>query len=132
MCLVCRRRELSLCGSLCISHYIQKCEGFRLSISCIVQWQNVCLALLLLPSANAHSLKEKTNGFKPNGPSEVTSTSFKGSSFTPPRPPHPSAQERLQIHHQNSFCCHFQADCFGFAVLSQTFSMLSRRTHLPR
>lgn len=53
-----------------------------LSISCIVQWQNVCLALLLLPSANAHSLKEKTNGFKPNGPFEATSTSFKGSSFT--------------------------------------------------
>lgn len=79
-----------------VFHYIQTWEGFTLCISCIVQWQNVCLALLLLSLANAHSLKEKTNGFKPNGPFEVTSTSFKGSSFTlPPRPPHPSAQERL-------------------------------------
>lgn len=59
-------------------------ESCTLTVSCIVQWQNVYLALLLLPSA--HSLKEKSNGFKPNGatPSEVTSTSFKGSSFTLP------------------------------------------------
>lgn len=53
-------------------------------------------AVLWLPLYNAHGLKEKTNGFKPNGapPSEMTCTScFKKtkSSFTPllttPRPP---------------------------------------------
>ncbi len=53
-------------------------EEFYTEYKLYVQWQNVHLALLLLPSANVHSLKEKTNGFKPNGatPSEVTSTSL--------------------------------------------------------
>lgn len=82
----CRRRELSICESSCFPLYVWKRENksFTLKIYCIVQWQNVHLALLLLSSANVHSLKEKRNGFKPNGatPSEVTSTSFKGSSFT--------------------------------------------------
>lgn len=66
-----------------------------MSIYCIIQWQNVHLALLLLPSANVHSLKENTNGFKPNGetPSEVTSTSLRIQLYSfPPSSPHPCAQ----------------------------------------
>lgn len=57
--------------------------------------------------------------------------------------PHPSAQcsERKEKNpnSQSEFIywvdvcfCHLQADCFGFAVLSQTFSMLILRTHLSQ
>lgn len=120
-----------------VFHYIQTWEGFTLSISCIVQWQNVCLALLLLSSANAHSLKEKTNGFKPNGPFEVTSTSFKGSSFTlPPQASSPICS-RKALNPPSKFIslpfpgwlfwlCSVVAN-FQYAYLTDTFATIARR-----
>lgn len=68
---------------------------------------------------------------------------YKGSSFTlsPSRSPHPSAlwSERKTLNSQPEFVyrsdvcfCYLRADCFGFAVLSKTFSMLILRTHLSQ
>lgn len=60
---------------------------FTLSISCFVQWENVHLALLLRPSANVHSLKEK-NKMALNQTEQLHLKRrvplFKGSSFTQP------------------------------------------------
>lgn len=120
-----------------VFHYIQTWEGFTLSISCIVQWQNVCLALLLLSSANAHSLKEKTNGFKPNGPFEVTSTSFKGSSFTlPPQASSPICSRKALNPPSKFISLPFPGWLFWlcsvvanvqYAYLTDTFATIARR-----
>lgn len=64
-----------ICGSLYVFPFIcMKAREFYTEY----KLNSVHAALLVLPSANVHSLKEKTSGFKPNGetPSEVTSTSF--------------------------------------------------------
>lgn len=120
-----------------VFHYIQTWEGFTLCISCIVQWQNVCLALLLLSSANAHSLKEKTNGFKPNGPFEVTSTSFKGSSFTlPPQASSPICSRKALNPPSKFISLPFPGWLFWlcsvvanvqYAYLTDTFATIARR-----